>query len=387
MAPKNWTLTDTDEAVWMDQFSLDAKAVGGQARGYSIRKTTLQGGSQQGVDVVQIDNGRLSFDVLPTRGMGIWKARLGNETFGWQSPVRGPVHPQYVPVFDPSGLGWLDGFDELLVRCGLESNGAPEFDDQQRLKYPLHGRIANRAAHQVRLCVDGDQGLIELTGVVDESRFHFAKLRLTSRIRTQVDQPYLEIEDTVQNLSGGSGETQMLYHVNFGAPLLDAGAQLVAPAKTIVPRNSHAATGIQSWNTYAAPQAGYEEQVYFMQLFADQQGQSRVLLKNAHSTRGALLQFDLETLPCFTVWKNTTSLADGYVTGIEPGTNFPNPRSFEGQHDRVVKLDAGASVTYRLRLQLLTTPAEVEQAEAETRALQKQPAQLVDQPTSDWCAE
>ena len=36
---------------------------------------------------------------------------------------------------EPSGLGWLDGFDELLVRCGLESNGAPEFDADGRVVY------------------------------------------------------------------------------------------------------------------------------------------------------------------------------------------------------------------------------------------------------------
>ena len=92
--------------------------------------------------------------VIPTRGMGIWKAIVGDETLGWRSPVRGPVHPQFVPLFDPSGLGWLEGFDELLVRCGLESNGAPEFDQQGRLLYPLHGRIANRPAHHVEVTVD-----------------------------------------------------------------------------------------------------------------------------------------------------------------------------------------------------------------------------------------
>ena len=33
---------------------------------------------------------------------------------------------------DPGGLGWLEGFDELFVRCGLDSNGPPLFDAQGR---------------------------------------------------------------------------------------------------------------------------------------------------------------------------------------------------------------------------------------------------------------
>ena len=53
-----------------------------------------------------------------------------------KSPVRGPVHPSFVPLFDPSGLGWLEGFDELLCRCGLESNGAPDFDEHRQAALP-----------------------------------------------------------------------------------------------------------------------------------------------------------------------------------------------------------------------------------------------------------
>ena len=97
---------------------------------------TCRGGRSEGVHVVEIDNGTMSIDVLPTRGMGIWRVRRGEKTLGWQSPVREPVHPAFVPLFDPSGLGWLDGFDELLCRCGLESNGPPEFERHRQAALP-----------------------------------------------------------------------------------------------------------------------------------------------------------------------------------------------------------------------------------------------------------
>ena len=65
----------------------------------------------------------------------------------------------------------LDGFDEFFVRCGLESNGAPDFDPKTgRLTHPLHGRIANRPAHNVELTVDTDKQEIALRGVVEETR-------------------------------------------------------------------------------------------------------------------------------------------------------------------------------------------------------------------------
>ena len=148
-----------------------------------LRQRRLRGGLSDGVDEILIDNGEFTFLVVPTRGMGVWKARHGDMSLGWQSPVRGPVHPAYVPLAEPSGLGFLDGFDELICRCGLESNGAPDFDPETgRLKYPLHGRIANRPAHRVDVTVDPETGEIQVIGVVEEMRFHFTKLRMISTI-------------------------------------------------------------------------------------------------------------------------------------------------------------------------------------------------------------
>jgi hypothetical protein len=382
MAAKSFTLIDTDKDICEDAFV----ARGGGAAGYAVTQETLRGGLRDGVTVLRVDNGKFRFDLLPTRGMGLWKASLGELHLGWESPVRGPVHPAFVPLAEPSGLGWLDGFDEWMVRCGLESNGAPEFDEQGTLLYPLHGRIANKPAHYLSVAIDEDQESITITGVVEETRFHFLKMRLTSTITTRFGQPGLAISDSVQNLSGSPGEIQMLYHVNFGAPLLDAGSSVVAPAKTIVPRNEHAASGVDQWWQYPAEQTGYEEQVYFLELFANADNQTRVLLKNAHGTHGASLKFSKRSLPCFTVWKNTTSRGDGYVTGLEPGTNFPNPRSFEGEHDRVARLQAGESITFELEIEAHADPDAVDRAAAAVAALQQETAKLYRSPQPTWCA-
>ena len=54
-------------------------------------------------------------------------------------------------------------------------------------------------------------------------------------------------------------------------------------------------------------------------------------------TAAIALRFNRQELPCFTVWKNTAALEDGYVTGLEPATNFPNFKTFERQQGRVVR--------------------------------------------------
>lgn len=387
MPSKTWVLVDHETSQVVDlPFRVLPEDVGGPARGYEVQVRQHQAGLSQGVWSVRLDNGRWAVDVLPTRGMSLWKAYHGSTTLGWKSPVRGPVHPMYVPLSEPSGLGWLSGFDELLVRCGLESNGAPEFDASGKLQYPLHGRIGNRPAHRVSLTIDGDRGVIELSGEVEETRFHFFKGRLTSTIRMPIDSMTLEIEDAVKNLSASPADVQLLYHTNLGRPLLDAGAHLVAPVKRVVPQNARAAEGIGSWNHFTGEQAGFAEQVYLCQLHADNNGKSEVLLQNAHATQAVSLRFDVQQLPCFSLWKNTTADEDGYVTGIEPGTNFPNPRSFEGDHGRVLTLDGQQEQRFQLQFAFHPDETSVNQARQRVEGLSQGEPRVESQPQSDWCA-
>ena len=123
--------------------------------------------------------------------------------------------------------------------------------------------------------------IVKIVGVTEEARFHFMKLRLTSTITWKVGTTSLEIEDEVENLSAQDADIQMLYHINFGVPLLDGGSQVVAPIKSVVPRNDHAASSIEKWQDYSAPTIGFEEQVYFLELAGDDCGNSQAVLKNA----------------------------------------------------------------------------------------------------------
>jgi hypothetical protein len=385
MASKTWILTNAAERRYLDNLRLETRDLAGAPSGARITKYTMQGGLSQGVDEIRVHNGRLEYSLRPTRGMGLWKAWLDGTPIGWQSPVRGPVHPQFVPIAEPSGMGFVHGFDELMCRCGATSNGAPDFDAQGRLAYPLHGLIANRPAHFVSVTVEDDT--ISVTGVVEETRFHFQKLQLSTTITTRFGQNGFEIHDSLKNISASPGEMQMLYHWNFGLPLLGAGAEVVAPAETIVPRNAWAAEGAGHWSTYSEPKAGMPERVYFLKLYADDTFQTQALLKNHTSEQGVSLRWDVRELPYFSLWKNEIAVDDGYVTGLEPATNFPNPRSFEGSKNRVVRLAPGESYAMRLGLTYHATASEVDDAQSTIRAIQAgRPATLHDQPTPDWCA-
>jgi hypothetical protein len=314
----------------------------------------LRGGAREGVLQVELVAGSTRAIVLPDRGLGIWKMFSGDVELGWHSPVAGPVHPRHVPLGEPSGLGWLDGFDELVARCGLVSNGAPDFAANGRLQHGLHGRIANLPAHGVQVTLDDSNGTVSLTGMVDETRFLIHALRMHTQIVLHADQPRVAWNDRVENLSDRPTTMQMLYHVNFGPPLLGAGASLVADVEEVAPRDAAAVGDVPSWNRYAAPEAGRGEQVHFMRLRPDAAGRAEAMLVAPDGARAARLSWRAAELPCLTLWKNQSGLADGYVTGIEPGSNYPNPRSFEENQGRVVPLAPHADISFDLALELLS---------------------------------
>src|SRR5713101_8164821 len=144
---KTWTLTDVGNDIWLDSFAVGNDSLRlATPHAWSIHKRTLRGGLRDRVDLIEIHNGALSYSVLPTRGMGLWRGEYRGNFLGWKAPLRGPVHPRHVQQGLRGGLGWLSGFDEWRCRCGLASNGPPE-DDGGPLT--LHGRIANLPAHHV----------------------------------------------------------------------------------------------------------------------------------------------------------------------------------------------------------------------------------------------
>lgn len=341
MSQSSLVLIDAAKATVVDGIARKGRG-GPRGDAWEVRMRTCRGGRSESVQVVEIDNGAMAIDVLPTRGMGVWRVRRGDRRLGWRAPAMEPVHPAFVPLAEPSGLGWLDGFNELLCRCGLESNGAPDFDPSGRLLRPLHGRVANTPAHRVELLVDEDAGTLTLRGIVNESRFHFQSLRLTASLTTSIGGNSFAWHDEVENIGGREATMQMLYHFNVGQPLLQPGARITAPIAAVAPLTQVAAErGIATWNVMPPPEAGSAEQVYVAQLAADSAGDTRVLASGMTRGEAVSMRFNVQSLPCLTLWRNSPAEADGYVLGIEPGTNYPNPHTFETSQGRTVRLKQG----------------------------------------------
>ena len=351
-------LTDVTQNISSDHASV--QSVGG----VTATLHTLHGGRRQGVQLLELSNSRFHVSIIPTRGMGLWKARVDGLPVGWDSPVKdGPVNPSFVNQAGLGGLGWLEGFDEMMVRCGLTQNGPPS-PVTEPFAIGLHGMIANRPAHYLAVHEETDRLVVE--GHVDETCLFGMNLRLITRITLMKDSASLKVEDEVINMGNGMADLQLLYHWNFGRPWLDGGAQFVAPSIEVVPRDKTAAKGVNSYDIFDEPMVGYHEQAFFFKLKADAEtNHTTVMLRNDAGDKGLALRFDVAQLPCFTLWKNTAGYENGYVTGLEPATNFPNPKSFEKEHGRVIQLMPKGRHLAVTTLEVLPAKGDVDRVQLE----------------------
>ncbi len=361
----NWQVSHSD---FNDKFSAP----------WSVRKYTLHGGKQEGVDVIVVDNGRLSFAVVPTRGMNVLKVEMGDIRLGWDSPVKEVVHPQFVNLQSRGGLGWLEGFNEWMARCGLEWAGHPGKDkfinntgDEAEMDLTLHGKIGNIPASEVEVVIERSAPYrIRIRGRVDERMFYGPKLELWTEISTEPGSNSFRVEDEVRNYGAYDQEFQIIYHANYGPPLLGAGSRFVVAAKEVRPFNAHAAKSLNQFAEYAAPAKGFIEQVYGVIPFADENNRATVMLRNAAGDRGVTMSYLVDQLPYFTLWKNTTAIEEGYVTGLEPGTGFPANRSIERKAGRVPKLKPNETRKFAIDFAILSGKEQVNREAAAIAGLQ-----------------
>ena len=381
------TIIDAENRVYLD--SLDIQDVYVSEKGkipFRVSKQRLHGGVQEGVDVVEINSGRLQFTVLASRAMNVLKASCDDVELKWDSPVKGPVHPNFVPVFAPGGCGWLEGFCEWIARCGLESNGAPEFDSQGVLKYPLHGRLSNLPARKVELAIDLEAGVIRLSGETLETSVFGRRFLFKTTYSVQIGSTKLSVKDSVTNLASVDDEFELLYHINTGYPLVSPGARFYASFEKMCPRDQNAVAEINQWDVYCEPVPGRPETCYFFDLAADEDGKTSVAVSSESKDRGFSLSFNKKEFPYFILWKTQRPNGDIYVTGMEPAVNFPNTRSFEKANGRVVPLASKETKSFSFEFDVLTDDDRLSAAIKTIQQRQeKANGDILSEPLKEWC--
>ncbi|MBT3667679.1 MAG: DUF4432 family protein, partial [Opitutae bacterium] len=185
---------------------------------WAVTQKILRGGKQEGVKLITLDNGKLQITIIPARGMGIFDVQSQGIRLGWDSPVNEIVHPSYINLDSRGGLGWLEGFNEWMVRCGLEFAGHPGTDqfidntgNPSTLNLTLHGKIQNTPASDYKIIIDPEPPhRIRIRGTVYEKFFYGPKLKLITEISTVAGSDTFQISDQLINEGAFAQEFQLI---------------------------------------------------------------------------------------------------------------------------------------------------------------------------------
>jgi hypothetical protein len=165
----------------------------------------------------------------------------------------------------------------------------------------------------------------------------------------------------------------MLYHFNFGFPILSPNARVVGPVVVTEPRDDEATKdkGPDECLTFPEPQPGYLERVFFHTLASDPRDGTFIALLNRDTgdgtPLGTVIRFNRKELPTLTEWKMVRK--GFYVVGLEPGTALPLGRGMVREKGELPFLEGQEEYRVTLEFQVVDSLDEIVAIEKEADTL------------------
>ncbi len=327
-----------------------------------IETATLDNGSGRGTRIAWINTGTgLRYKVVLDRAMDIADAFYNQHSLAWLSQV-GITPPA---PFSDSGINWLRTFGGgLLTTCGLSHVGGPETDEFGTRG--LHGLISNSTTELESIIQpDPQRGRLSMsiTGRIREVCVFGPVLELRRTISGTLGEPYLHIHDEVINRGNTNAPHMLLYHLNFGYPLVDERALIVWngswKSRDGNPDNPIFHEG-GTFKTCPAPleaHAGTGEEAAFIDPTADETGHCQCGIYNPMLELAVAVQSNKNELPSLTNWQHWGK--GEYVTGLEPATHPPIGQAKARELGTLIELTPGESRSYNLRIEVLHQPQSI----------------------------
>ncbi len=336
--------------------------VGNPAQVGGIETSVLDNGPAKGTRIAWINTGSgLRYKVVIDRALDIVEAFHNQHSLVWLSHA-GVTAPR--PDAN-EGIEWLWSFaGGLVTTCGLSHAGAP--DDDESGRRGLHGRISNIPA-EVESIVQPDlrAGRLDMsiTAVVKEYRVFGPTLQLRRTISSTLGESTIRIHDVVTNVGNESTPHMLLYHCNYGWPLVDEGTQIVWRG-TCQSRGLDMDNAIfndrNDFRTCQKPSENHRgtgEACGFIDVTPDKNGICTIGLHNPKLGLAVATRYKKKQLPCMANWQHWGP--GEYVTGLEPATNFPIGQSAARRQKKLIHLGPGKSRTYDMEISVLTKEAEI----------------------------
>ncbi len=351
---KRTNIFETDK--WKDKVSYYGQCGG-------IETSVLDNGTERGTRIAWLNTGAgLRYKIVIDRAMDIADAAYNAYNISWinRTGIR-PPQP-----FSNKGADWLKTFGGgLLTTCGLAHTGGPDVDEYG--ERGAHGEISNIPA-QIQSIVQPDPAAgnlhMSITGIIRETSIFGHSFELKRTISGTLGDPAIYIKDEITNRGNQPAPHMILYHFNFGWPLVDEGTDILWKGKWSPRDGADKAKIFRQGNAFQkcspplSDHNGAGEEVAFVDIDADEQGESLCGLHNSNLGFAVTLQFPKKQLPWFINWQHWG--ANEYVTGLEPANIPPIGQAAARQRGELELLAPGASKTYDLAVRIITNEEHIQ---------------------------
>lgn len=257
-------------------------------------------GKSRGIRACRLYNGKFSLIVLLDKAMNIFRAEYMGKNFCYVTK-NGAISPE---LSYSEAMPFVRCFDGgLLYTCGLDNIGAPMGNVVQ------HGNLSNHPAENIHIERKGE--ILSLIGEIKVSALFGDNIKLTRKITISLNGDDIQIEDEIENLSYYDDEYVMLYHFNFGYPLLSENTKLSINGSNVSGVTELAEKETEKCYEFHKPIPKCTERVYYHKLESD-----NAKAEIESDDRKLTLEFSKKTFPYLLEWKSMAS--QDYVLGIEP---------------------------------------------------------------------
>jgi len=316
----------------------------------AVRRYESLSGKSKGVEIFDVTNGSgLHFTVVADRCMDIHQLTFKGIPISFISKV-GLTSPMY---FDSRADNWLRSFPGgFLTTCGLSQVGEPcEHNGRQ---YGLHGLVSNIPADQVsyRTYWDNDIYRIELEGEMRQSMVQHEDISLKRKIKTSMGDNTIILMDTIVNNGVEDQPLMLLYHFNFGYPLLSPKSRLEIHSQQVSGWDEYSHSVLDSCLEIHHPSTFVREETFLHRPVLDSNGNAQFLLSNPNDGNGIgiLIKYNAEELPFLAQWKYFKNKE--YVMALEPCNNCVKGIKYESEHGKLRIIHPGESVSIKFNIEL-----------------------------------
>lgn len=320
-----------------------------------IELSTMCGGPASGIRIAWFNTGSgLRFKVVIDRAMDIADTFMNQFCLSWISHL-GVAHPD---LYASRADSWLYGLGGgLLTTCGLDHIGPTSGDNL------LHGRVGLLPAVLESVVqpdpVRGEYGM-SISGRTLQTTALGHHLEIRRVISATLGSSKIQIRDRVTNLGNLRVPHMLLYHCNFGYPLVDDGTRIIWKGQW----KSRGGVGDDFiFNPANEPgfcrclppipeHDGAGESVAFIDPDTDRRGMCECGLYNDNLSLGVKMRFKKDQLPWLTNWQHFGK--NEYVVGLEPGTHPPIGSERAAREQTLLYIDPGQTRLYQLDLEVLS---------------------------------